>query len=162
MSIETYNTLSRRTEEFKPIEEGKVNFFVCGPTVYDYAHIGNAKTYTQFDFIVKYLRYRDYNVFYLQNITDIDDKIIKRAQKKGVSWKELADQYTQIFMEDMRSLGNDAVTEYARAIDYIPQIVEQVRTLEDKGFAYRTSDGIYFEISKFDEYGKLSRRTEVQ
>lgn len=162
MSIEIYNTLSKRVEEFKPIEKDKVNFFVCGPTVYDYAHIGNAKTYTQFDFIVKYLRYRHYNVFYLQNITDIDDKIIKRAKEKGVSWKELSDQYTDIFLEDMKALGNDAVTQYARATDYIPQIVNQVKTLEQKGFAYRTNDGIYYEIAKFKGYGKLSGRTELQ
>lgn len=162
MSIETYNSLSNRIEGFEPIDKSKVNFFVCGPTVYDYAHIGNAKTYTQFDFIVKYLRYRDYNVFYLQNITDIDDKIIKRAKERGVTWKELSDQYTQIFLEDMKTLGNDAVTEYARATDYIPQIVNQVKALEERGFAYRTSDGIYFEIAKFKNYGKLSGRTELQ
>lgn len=160
--LKLFNTLTKHIEEFKPIEKNKVNFFVCGPTVYDYTHIGNARTYTQFDFIIKYLRYRDFNVFYLQNITDIDDKIIKRAQEKGISWKELSDQYTDIFLEDMKALENDAVTQYARATDYIPQIVNQVKTLEEKGVAYRTNDGIYFEIAKFKGYGKLSGRTELQ
>lgn len=161
MSIEVYNTLSGEVEKFKPTEGKEVNMFVCGPTVYDYAHIGNAKTFTQFDCIVKYLRYRSYDVHYLQNITDIDDKIITRAKERGMSWKALADQYHTVFLEDMQALGNDAVTEYARATDYIPQIVRQVATLEEKGYAYRTKDGIYFEISKFPNYGKLSGRTEV-
>ncbi len=159
--MKLYNTLSRKIEEFSPINGKKVNLFVCGPTVYDFAHVGNAKTYTQFDFIVRYLRYRGYQVYYLQNITDIDDKIIKRALEKGETWKELAREYEKIYLEDMKSLGNTSVTKFARATDYIPQIVKQVQTLIAKGFAYKTSDGIYYDISKFKDYGKLSRRTEA-
>lgn len=160
--MKIYNTLSNQLEEFKPINGNKVNCFVCGPTVYNFAHIGNAKTYTEFDFIVKYLRYRGYDVFYLQNITDIDDKIIKRALEKKVDWKEISEEYAKIFVEDMKALGNDAVSEYAKATDYINQIVDQVKRLEEKRFAYRTSDGIYFEIQKFSSYGKLSGRTELK
>lgn len=157
-----YNTLTKKTEEFVPILDKKVNFFVCGPTVYDCPHLGHAKTYIQFDFIVRYLRYRGYDVTYVQNITDIDDKIIKRSQEKGITWDKLAREFETIYLEDMVSLHNTAVTKYARATDYINQIVNQVKVLLEKGFAYRISDGIYYEVSKFPEYGKLSGRTELR
>ena len=156
------NTLTKKTEEFVPINGKKVNIFVCGPTVYDYPHLGHAKAYIQFDFIVRYLRYRGYEVTYVQNITDIDDKIIKRSQEKGVSWDELAREFETIFLEDMAALHNISVTKYARATDYIGQIVKQIKVLLDKGFAYQISDGIYYEVSKFAEYGKLSGRTELR
>lgn len=159
--MKLYNTLSRKVEEFKPLEDKKVNLFVCGPTVYDYAHIGNAKTYTQFDFMVRYLRFRGYDVFYLQNITDIDDKIIKRSAERSISWDTLAREYEAIYLEDMKALHNTSVTKYARATDYIPQIVEQVKALTVKGYGYKTSDGIYYDIKKFKDYGKLSGRTEA-
>lgn len=160
--VEIHNTLTNKKEVFEPISKDKVNFFVCGPTVYGLAHIGNGKTFTQFDMIAKYLRYRGYNVYYLQNITDIDDKIIKKANESGKKWNEISELYTKEFIQDMKSLGNDGVTEYAKATDYIAQIVSQVKRLEEKGVAYRTSDGIYYEISKFENYGKLSGRTEIQ
>lgn len=156
-----YNTLSKSIEEFKPINDQKVNLFVCGPTVYDFAHIGNAKTYTQFDFIVRYLRFRGYNIFYLQNITDIDDKIIARAKEQGIAWNELSAKYEKIYLEDMQNLHNTSVSQYAKATDYIPQIVNQVKVLLEKGFAYETSDGIYYDIQQFKDYGKLSGRTEA-
>lgn len=159
--MKIYNTLTRTVEEFKPLNGQKVNFFVCGPTVYDFAHIGNAKTYTQFDFIVKYLRLRGYDVFYLQNITDLDDKIIKRAAEKNISWKTLSKEYEDIYYEDMKALGNSAVSEYAAATNYIPEIVRQVQVLIEKGYAYKAGDGIYYDISKFGDYGKLSKRTEA-
>lgn len=159
--MKIYNTMSRKVEEFKPINGNKVNMFVCGPTVYDFAHIGNAITYTRFDFIVRYLRYRGYDVFYLQNITDLDDKIIKRAGEQGVTWNVVAKDYEEKYYKDMESLHNTSISQYARATDYIPQIVDQVKVLMDKGFGYKTSDGIYFDISKFSDYGKLSGRTEA-
>lgn len=140
---------------------GKIKMFVCGPTVYDFAHIGNAKTYTQFDFIVRYLRARGYDVFYLQNITDLDDKIIVRAKEQGMTWRELSDKYTEIYFEDMKALHNESVTKYAKATDFIPQIVAQVKVLEEKGFAYRASDGVYYDIKKFADYGKLSGRSDA-
>jgi len=156
------NTLTKKTEELKPIAEGKVNFFVCGPTVYDYPHLGHAKAYIQFDFIVKYLRYCGYEVNYIQNITDIDDKIINRAREKGVTWDQLAREFEAIYIEDMKALGNSSVTKYARATDYINEIVKQVKVLMEKGFAYQISDGVYYEVAKFADYGKLSGRTELQ
>jgi cysteinyl-tRNA synthetase len=162
MDIFLTNTLSRKKEKFEPIGDKKVNLFVCGPTVYDYPHIGNAKTYTQFDFIVRYLRYVGFDVFYLQNITDIDDKVLNRAKELNVPWKELTKKYEKIYVSDMKKLGNTSVSKYARATDYIEQIVKQVKTLLEKGYAYSIDDGIYFEISKFSDYGKLSGRTELK
>lgn len=159
MAIKLYNTLTRKKEIFKPIKKGRVNFFVCGPTVYDYMHIGHAKTYIQFDIIVKYLRFIGYNVFYLQNITDLDDKIIKRAQEEKIDPLELARKFEKYYHEDEKDLNITAVTKYARATDYIKQIVKQTKTLVKKSYAYKISDGYYFNISKFADYGKLSNRT---
>ncbi len=162
MALELYNTLSKQKELFVPINGKKVNLFVCGLTVYDYSHLGHAKTYTQFDLITRYLRYSGYDVFYLQNFTDIDDKIIDRAHATGIDWKDLTTKFENAYKEDMIALGNTSVTEYARATDHIPQIISQVEALMAKGFAYKTEDGIYFEVSKFAEYGKLSGRTNLK
>lgn len=156
------NTLTRTKEKFEPIQGKKVNLFVCGPTVYDYSHLGHAKTYTQFDLLVRFLKFQGYEVFYLQNITNIDDKILKRAEESGTSWKELSEKFEKLYMEDMKKLNNTSVTKFARATDYIDQIVSQIKTLLEKGFAYKLDDGIYFEISKFPDYGKLSGRTELE
>jgi cysteinyl-tRNA synthetase len=161
--IKIYSTMSRKVAELMPMEDKKIKLFVCGPTVYDFPHLGHAKTYTQFDFIVKYLRWSGFDVFYLVNITDIDDKIIQRAQERGITWRQLADDFEKIYFEDMAALHNNAVTKYARATDYIEQIVNQVQRMLDKGLAYRTPDNsIYFEIAKFGDYGKLSGRTELK
>jgi cysteinyl-tRNA synthetase len=155
--------MSRQASELVPMENKKIKFFVCGPTVYDFSHLGHAKTYTQFDFIVKYLRWSGFDVNYLQNITDIDDKIIQRAAERNIDWRSLADEFEKIYVDDMLSLHNTAVTKYARATDYINSIVSQVQRMLDKGLAYRVADGsIYFEIAKFGDYGKLSGRTELQ
>ncbi len=162
MSLKFYNTLSREKEEFIPIDKKRVSFFVCGPTVYDYPHLGHGKTYTQFDVLARALRYFGYEVFYLQNITDIDDKIINRAKEQNISTKELAEKFEKIYLEDMTSLGNTSINKYARATDFIPQIIKQIETLIEKGYAYKTSDGIYFETAKFKNYGKLSGRTELK
>ena len=156
-----YNTLSGKKEELENTGK-RVNLFVCGPTVYDYQHIGNGKTQLVFDLFVRYLRSEGYKVFYLQNITDIDDKIIKRANESGVSWDKLADDYLKIYLEDIKNLGIKSVTKYARATRYIKQIVKQVKTLLEKGYAYKAADGYYFNIAKFADYGKLSRRTIEQ
>ena len=157
--LSAFNTLTKKKEK---INKKKLNLFVCGPTVYDYSHLGHAKTYTQFDFIVKYLRYRKHDVFYLQNITDIDDKIIQRAKEQKITPKKLAKTFEKIYYEDMKSLHNDAVTKYARATDYIPQIISQIKTLIKKDYAYKLKDGYYFNIRKFKEYGKLSGRTILE
>ncbi len=160
--MKLYNTLARRVENFKPRQSDKVNLFVCGPTVYDFAQLGNAKTYTQMDLLARVLRDHAYEVFYLQNITDIDDKIIARAQEKNVGWEELRNCYEVAYKRDMEALNNTSVTEYARATDYIDDIIRQVQVLMDKDHAYRINDGIYYEVSSFPGYGKLSGRTNVQ
>jgi len=136
--------------------------FVCGPTVYDLPHIGHAKTYIQFDFIVKYLRKKGIKVFYLQNITDLDDKIIQRAKEQNTTPKTLAKKFEDAYYKDMEALKVDSVTKYARATDFIPEIIKQVNTLIKKGFAYKIKDGYYFNISKFKDYGKLSKRKVQQ
>lgn len=159
MALKVYNTLTRKIETFKPIKGKKVQLFVCGITPYDYAHIGHAKTYVQFDIIVKYLRHLDYDVFYLQNVTDIDDKIINRAKELNEDPLKLSHQYEEEYKKDMDSLGVDSITKYARATGYIPQIVSQVKRLIEKGIAYKISDGYYFDLTKFKDYGKLAKRT---
>ncbi|XOB40565.1 MAG: cysteine--tRNA ligase [Candidatus Nealsonbacteria bacterium] len=157
--LKLYNTLSRKKQVFRPRKKKKINIFVCGPTVYDFSHIGHARTYIAFDTIVKYLREKGYKVFYLQNITDIDDKIIKRAKQKKISWKKLANKFEKEYLKDIKSLKIDSVTKYARATDHIKEIISQVKRLIKKGFGYKIEDGIYYDIGRFKDYGKLSGRT---
>jgi cysteinyl-tRNA synthetase len=163
MTLRIYNTLTRKKTPFVPREghsNGKyVRLFVCGPTVYDYSHIGHARTYVAFDVIVRYLRYRGYEVYYLQNITDIDDKIIARARETGMSCQELAETFTRAYLEDMRALRVTSVRKYAPATEYIDAIVVQVQRLFEQGYAYELKDGYYYDVSRFPEYGKLSGRT---
>ncbi|UCE37582.1 MAG: cysteine--tRNA ligase [Thermoplasmata archaeon] len=153
------NTLSKTKEEFIPLEGKKVKMFVCGPTVYDYTHIGHAKSYIGFDVIARYLRYRGYDLFYLQNITDIEDRLIKRANEQEISAKELADEFTKKYFDDMNDLNVTSVDKYENATDYIPQIIEQIQKLAEKGYAYEIDDGVYFDVSRFEEYGKLIHRS---
>ena len=160
--LNIYNTLSKKKEPIKLRKGKKINLFVCGPTVYDFMHIGNARTFINFDCFAKYLKHLGFAVFYLQNITDIDDKIIARAREKGVSPKDLADAFTKEYLKDMKALGVNSVKKYAKATDYIKEIISQVKHLQDKGYAYALEDGIYFDISKFKNYGKLSGRTALQ
>lgn len=161
--MKLYNTLTKQIDDFAPREAGKVKMFVCGPTVYDFSHLGHAKTYIQLDVLARVLRANNYEVFYLQNITDIDDKIIDRARERKIDWQELRSQFQEEYQTDMTSLGNISVDQYARATDYIDDIIRQVQTLIDKGHGYEIEgDGIYFEISTFPEYGKLSGRTEIK
>ncbi len=156
--LKLYNTLTRKKEIFKPINKDKIKIFVCGPTVYDYSHLGHAKTYIQFDIIVKYLRYKGFKVFYLQNITDIDDKIIKKANEENTDWKNLSKKYKEFYLEDMKNLSINSVNKYARATNYISEIVSQVKRLIKKEIGYKISDGYYFDLTKFKEYGKLAKR----
>ncbi len=157
--LRIYNTLTKTKEEFAPLEGKKVKMFVCGPTVYDYTHIGHAKSYIGFDVIARYLRYRGYDLFYLQNITDIEDRLIARANEKGVSAFELAKEFTMKYYQDMEDLSVTSVDKYDNATDYIPQIIEQIQKLAEKGYAYEIDDGVYFDVSMFEEYGKLIHRT---
>ncbi|WP_419703521.1 cysteine--tRNA ligase [Promicromonospora sp. NFX87] len=161
MTIALYNTLTRRVELLEPMTPGVVRMFVCGPTVYDLAHVGHAKTYTQFDFLARYLRARGLEVTYAQNITDIDDKIIRRAAESGRDPGDLAAEFEDAYRQDMAALGNRSVDVYARALDHIDQIVAQVQALVARGHAYQLDDGWYFDLSTFSGYGKLSGRTEV-
>ncbi len=161
--MQIYNTLTGKKDEIIPIKRKKINLFVCGPTVYDYAHIGHARSSIFFDTFVKYLRFSGFTVFYLQNITDVDDKIIARAREKGVPAKDLAVAFEKEYLKDMKALGVTAVSKYARATSYIKPIISQVQRLLEKGIAYEIpGDGIYFDISKFPQYGKLSGRTALQ
>jgi len=160
--MKLYNTLTGKKETFKSQRDKKINLFVCGPTVYDYTHLGHARTYVAFDVMAKYLKEKGYDVFYLQNITDIDDKIIQRAKEKNTTVKELAKFFEKEYLKDMKALKVNSITKYARATDYYKEILSQVKRLKSKGFAYETSDGIYYDISKFKNYGKLSGRTVLQ
>jgi len=160
--LKVYNTLSQKKEVLRPRKDKEIKMFVCGPTVYDFSHIGHARTYIIFDVICKYLRERGYKVFYLQNITDIDDKIIKRANEERISWEKISRKFEKEYYKDMRALKIDSVNEYARATDHIREIISQVERLLEKGFGYKIQDGIYYDISKFKNYGKLSKRTVLQ
>jgi cysteinyl-tRNA synthetase len=161
-NLKIYNTLTGKKDIFKPIKGKKVNIFVCGITVYDYAHIGHARTYIMFDSFVKYLRQIGYSVFYLQNVTDIDDKIIARARERGVTPKDLAVAFEKECLASMKELGITSVSKYARATNYIKDIISQVKRLQDKDYAYTIEDdGIYFDIAKFKSYGKLAGRTAL-
>jgi cysteinyl-tRNA synthetase len=153
------NTLSGNKEPFQPIHKNRLNLFVCGPTVYDDSHIGHARTYIAFDVVARYLKYQGFSVFYLQNITDVDDKIIQRASELGVDPATLARKFERRYLEDMHSLGVTNVNFYARATEHIPEIISQIERLIKKGFAYETETGVYFDETRFEDFGKLSHQT---
>ncbi len=157
-----YNTLTKKIEPIKQTNES-LDIFVCGPTVYDFSHIGHAKTYIQFDALIRTLRFFAYDVNYLQNITDIDDKIIARSKEQKKPWQDISREFEKAYLDDMKLLGNTSVDTYARATDHMEDIISQVQRLLKKNHAYVIDgDGIYFEISTFAEYGKLSGRTDIQ
>ncbi|HSW39104.1 MAG TPA: class I tRNA ligase family protein, partial [Acidobacteriota bacterium] len=155
--LKLHNTLTGRTEEFKPLENGIVKFYTCGPTVYNYAHIGNFRTFVFQDLLRKYLQYRGYRVTHVMNITDVDDKTIQNAREQGLSLKEYTRKYTGAFIEDSAALRIDAPDIMPLATDHIADMVRLIRDLEDKGYAYRKDGSVYFSISRFPEYGKLSK-----
>lgn len=154
-----YNTLTRKKEEFKPIEEGKVTMYVCGPTVYNYIHVGNARPLVVFDTLKRYFKYKGYEVKYLVNFTDIDDKMIKKANEEGTTVKEIADRYIAEFHKDAKGLLLDEKeTVHPRATDHIEEIIEFVEDLIEKGAAYDVDGNVYFDITKAKDYGKLSKK----
>ncbi|HHV38665.1 MAG TPA: cysteine--tRNA ligase [Tepidimicrobium sp.] len=154
-----YNTLTRRKEKFIPIEDGKVNMYVCGPTVYDYIHVGNARPLVTFDTLRRYFIYKGYDVKYVVNFTDIDDKIIQKAQKEGLTYREIAERYIDEFKKDAKGLGlYDEKTWHPRATDYIDEIIEFVDGLMKNQAAYNVDGNVYFDISKSRDYGKLSKK----
>ncbi len=158
MALSIYNTATRSVEEFKPARGNRVYMFVCGPTVYDHSHIGHARTYLAYDIIARYLRAKGYSLFYLMNITDVEDKIIDRAKASGEDPILMADRFTKEFMRDMEALGITSVNLYAKASEHVPEIIAQVSTLIEKGFAYVVEGDVYYEVSKFPRYGELSRQ----
>lgn len=159
MTIRLYNTLSRKKEDLIPNEPGKIGMYVCGPTVYNYIHIGNARTFLNFDVIRRYLTWRGFDVTFVQNITDVDDKIINRAKEEGVEPAEVAVKYTCAFEEQMAALGMKPPTYAPRATGTIKEMIELVEDLQARGMAYETPDGVYFPVRRFAGYGKLSRRS---
>lgn len=157
------NTLSGQKEELQKPPRGRINLFVCGPTVYDASHIGHARTYIAFDALVRFLREEKYKVFYLQNITDVDDKIIDRARREGTTPAKLAEINERAYKRMMKRIGVISVTKYANASKYIPEIEKQINALVAKGYAYKIEgSGYYFDIAAFPDYGKLSKRTVAQ
>ena len=154
--MDIYSTLSHEKENLVPINENRINMFVCGPTVYDDAHIGHGRTYVAFDTIKRFLEYLGYSVFYIQNITDVDDKIINRSKETGISTTDIAKKYEKRYIEDMNALNVNNVNLFARATDHMAEIIDQIERLIEKGYAYETEDGVYFEIAKFKDFGKLS------
>jgi len=152
-----YNTLTGAKEEFSPLEEGRVRFYTCGPTVYDVAHIGNFRTFVFQDMLRRYLRYRGYQVRHVMNITDVDDRTIANARAEGVSLKDYTARYTEAFLEDSRRLGIEPPDVMPRATEHIPEMVALIRRLEERGYTYRRDGSIYFRIARFSGYGKLSK-----
>ncbi len=153
-----YNTLTRRKERFVPLREGEVRMYTCGPTVYDYAHIGNFRAYVFADLLRRFLKYLGYRVVQVMNITDVDDKTIRRSRELGISLREYTRRYERAFFEDIERLNIERAEHYPRATEHIPEMVALIQRLLQKGYAYRGEDGsIYFDISKFKDYGKLSR-----
>ncbi|QQY79435.1 cysteinyl-tRNA synthetase [Keratinibaculum paraultunense] len=157
--MKLYNTLTRKKEEFIPIKEGKVTMYVCGPTVYDYIHVGNARPLVVFDTLRRYFIYKGYNVKYVVNFTDIDDKIINRANKEGTSTREIADKYIEAFLEDAKGLNlYEENTIHPRATEFIDHIIKFIEGLIEKGAAYNVDGNVYFNINSAKDYGKLSKK----
>ncbi|MFP3392970.1 cysteine--tRNA ligase [Brevibacillus sp. SIMBA_040] len=158
MGIQLTNTMTRRKEPFVTLEPGKVKMYVCGPTVYNYIHIGNARPAIVFDTLRRYLKYRGYEVTFVQNITDVDDKLIRVANEEGTTVKEVADRYTDAFNEDLRSLNVLPPDIQPRVMQTIPEIIEFIQGLIEKGYAYESEGDVYFRTGRFQLYGKLSHQ----
>ena len=154
--MKIFNTMTRSKEEFKPLEEGKVKMYVCGPTVYNYIHVGNARPFIIFDTLRRYLEYRGYDVTFVQNFTDVDDKIIKRGHEEGIAPEQIAQKYIKEYFVDADGLGIKRASVHPQVTENIEQIIEFVKELEDKGYAYAVNGDVYFDTQKFEGYGKLS------
>lgn len=154
--MKVYNTLTRKKEEFKPLVPGQVSMYVCGPTVYNYIHIGNARSAIAFDTIRRYFEYKGYKVKYVSNFTDVDDKMINEARSEGITVPELADRFIKAYLEDTTALNIEPATLHPRATEEIPDIINFVQTLIDKGYAYEVDGDVYYRAKKFKTYGQLS------
>ena len=154
--MKVYNSMTRTKEELVPLKPGKVGIYACGPTVYDYFHIGNARMFITFDLLRRYLEHRGYEVTYVQNFTDVDDKMIARAQAEGITVAELAEQYIAAYFEDAQALGIRPATVHPRATEHIEKIIELIQELENKGLAYPVDGDMYYDTTAFPDYGRLS------
>lgn len=158
MALRVYNTLTKQKEEFIPKEEGKIKMYVCGVTPYNHPHIGNARPFVTWDVIKRYFTHKGYDVTHIQNFTDVDDKIIRTANEEGVVWKTICDRYIDSYFEVMDKLNVIRANRYPRVSEHMTEIIEMVKTLEEKGFAYEVDGDVYYSVEKFDGYGKLSGR----
>ncbi|GBR76430.1 cysteinyl-tRNA synthetase [Candidatus Termititenax persephonae] len=156
--MQVYNTLNRRKENFAPLNPAEVNMYVCGVTVYDYCHLGHARAYIVFDMIRRYLLHQGYQVNYIQNFTDIDDKIIRKASESGQSQQEITEKFIREYFTDFDRLGILRATDYPKATEHIPDIIELIGTLVRKGHAYAVNGDVYYDVASFAQYGKLSGR----
>ena len=154
--MKIYNTMTRKKEEFVPNDPKEVKIYACGPTVYNYIHIGNARPLCVFDVLRRYLEYRGYNVKFVQNFTDVDDKIIKRANEEGSTFEEISKKYIEEFWTDANGLNFKKATVHPKATENIDEIINIIKTLEEKGYAYSVDGDVYFRTLKFKDYGKLS------
>lgn len=157
--IKIYDTMTRSLRDFVPLEEGKVKMYVCGPTVYNYIHIGNARSVVAFDTIRRYFEYRGFEVTYISNFTDVDDKIIKAAKEAGLTTKELSDKFIAAFKEDVAKLGVKPASQNPRVIDYMDEIIDFVQVLIDNGYAYEADGDVYFRVEKAENYARLANKT---
>ena len=156
--MKVYNTLTRQKEELKTINEGEVRIYACGPTVYNYIHIGNARPICVFDVLRRYLEYKGNKVIFVQNFTDIDDKIINRANEEGVSFSEISEKYIKEYKTDAAGLNVREASVHPKATENIDEIISIIETLVEKGYAYQAGSDVYFSPLKFNEYGKLSHQ----
>jgi len=156
VALKFYNTLTKRLEEFYTINPGEVRMYTCGPTVYDYAHIGNFRTYIFEDLLRRYLKYKGFRVVQVMNITDVDDKTIRRSREEGVSLEDYTSRYTEAFFEDIDTLRIEHAEFYPRATEHIDDMVALIQKLIKNGYAYQLQGSWYYDVSKFKEYGKLS------
>jgi len=151
-----YNTMSRKKENFEPIEEGKVRMYICGPTVYDYFHIGNGRTFVMADIIRRYLEYKNYKVKFVMNLTDVDDKIIKKSIEEKITSNEVAAKYIEAFFEDIQKLKIQKASLNPKATEHMPEIIELINSMVENGYAYNVDGNIFYNVKKFSSYGKLS------
>lgn len=156
--MKIFNTLSGKTEEFKTLKDGVVNMYVCGPTVYSYAHVGNMCPVIIFDMVYRYFKYRGYDVTYASNFTDVDDKIIKAAKEAGITEKELTEKYIKIYLDDVKALNCLDIDHRPKVTETMDEIIDYIQLLMDKGYAYQSGDDVYFRVGKVEDYGKLSKQ----
>ncbi|NIO19908.1 MAG: cysteine--tRNA ligase [Candidatus Aenigmarchaeota archaeon] len=158
MVLRFYNTLTRKKDEFRPLKKGEVRMYSCGPTVYDYPHVGNLRAFVFYDLLRRYLKYRGFRLKHVMNITDVDDKTIRNSRREGLTLKNFTNKYTKIFFDDLSKVNVETFEVYPKATEHIQEMVDLVKTLLKKGIAYKGRDGsVYYKISEFKDYGKLSK-----